>query len=593
MLRPQDNQTRECKRLDGRWSFCFDPANAGVTERWFDGPLVGGRQMAVPSSYNDIFTTLAEREHVGAVWYQREVVVPRGWSDCRVVLHFEAVAHAATVFLDEIEVAHHAGGYLPFEVDISDSVAPGATVRVSVRVDNILTWQTIPPGAVTTSRSGTPVQRYFHDFFNYAGIHRSVWLIARPTRSIDDVTVVTLLDQSTGLIDYDVDTSVDDATIEATLRDADGTVVAHGSGATGRLVVADVHRWEIGRGYLYELEVALVVGDGTVDEYRLPVGVRTVAIDGSSLLLNGEPVYLRGFGMHEDHVTLGKGHNDAMWLRDFECLKWIGANSFRTSHYPYSEDVLDLADREGILVIDETPAVGINADTAGWSISRVSQPTFSDATVNAETQAVHAQVIRDLIARDKNHPSVVIWSIANEPESHTEAAENYFRPLIDLARESDPQGRPVGFVNVLLSPHGRCRVSQMCDLIMINRYWGWYVDTGDLPSAMISARDELSRWATDGKPIIVTEYGADTQPGMHALPADPWSEEYQVEYLDAMHSVFDEIPAVIGEHIWNFADFATRSGIIRVGGNKKGVFTRDRQPKAAAHVVRRRWRQSD
>jgi beta-glucuronidase len=95
-----------------------------------------------------------------------------------------------------------------------------------------------------------------------------------------------------------------------------------------------------------------------------------------------------------------------------------------------------------------------------------------------------------------------------------------------------------------------------------------------------------------GKPIIITEYGADTYPGLHSVVSgNPWTEEYQVEYLDMNHRVFDRIDAVVGEHAWNFADFVTTSGIMRVGGNKKGVFTRDRQPKAAAHALRRRWRE--
>ena len=97
-------------------------------------------------------------------------------------------------------------------------------------------------------------------------------------------------------------------------------------------------------------------------------------------------------------------------------------------------------------------------------------------------------------------------------------------------------------------------------------------------------------WASEGKPIIITEYGADTYPGLHSLDASPWTEEYQVEYLDMNHRVFDRIDAVVGEQVWNFADFTTTSGIMRVGGNKKGVFTRDRQPKAAAYALRRRWR---
>lgn len=594
MLRPKDNHTRETKRLDGRWLFRFDPDDVGLDERWQSQPLANARQMAVPASYNDIFTSKAERDHVGPVWYQRTVVVPRGWTDQRIALYFESVTHGATVFVDDDEVATHQGGYLPFDVDITNRVTAGATVRLTVRVDNILTWQTIPPGVVETTKAGQRWQRYFHDFFNYAGIQRSVWLHARPQHAIADIAVVTDLDGSTGTVDYRVAVAGAEgadsagAEVHVVLRDAAGVVVAEASGVHGRLSVPEVETWGVGRGYLYQLTAQLSGGGDVIDDYQLAVGVRTVEIQGTKILLNGEPVHLRGFGMHEDHVTIGKGHNDAMWLRDFSCLEWIGANSLRTAHYPYSEDVLDMADRAGILVIDETAAVGMNTAIA-FGGARGRFETFSPDTINDETQQVHANHIRDLIDRDKNHPSVIMWSIANEPQSDSQAAEDYFAPLIQVARDADPQGRPVGFANVMLVPHGRCRVTPMCDYVMLNRYWGWYTQTGDLESAVLAAREELARWAGDGKPLIMSEYGADTQPGLHRLPADPWSEDYQVEYLNAMHAVFDEVDAVVGEHIWNFADFITTSGIMRVGGNKKGVFTRDRQPKHAAHVVRRRW----
>ncbi len=137
----------------------------------------------------------------------------------------------------------------------------------------------------------------------------------------------------------------------------------------------------------------------------------------------------------------------------------------------------------------------------------------------------------------------------------------------------------------MLAPYGKCRVSQFGDVLMLNRYYGWYVDTGDLDAAELAWEAELTAWAGEGKPIIITEYGADTYPGLHSVTTgNPWSEEYQVEYLDMNHRVFDRIDAVVGEQMWNFADFTTTSGIMRVGGNKKGAFTRDRQPKAAAHV---------
>ena len=148
---------------------------------------------------------------------------------------------------------------------------------------------------------------------------------------------------------------------------------------------------------------------------------------------------------------IGKGHDDAFLVHDFELLKWIGANSFRTSHYPYSEDVLDYADRQGIVIIDETAAVGLNMGLGGGIFGAPGLHDLLAETINDATREVHAQAIRELVARDKNHPSVVLWTIANEPESDTEGAENYFRPLFELTRELDPT-RPVGFVNVMLRP---------------------------------------------------------------------------------------------------------------------------------------------
>jgi beta-glucuronidase len=593
MLRPQDTATRERKSLTGLWRFRLDGAGEGRSAEWFRRPLTDAREMAVPASFNDIAADAAVRNYFGDIWYQTTVRVPRGWDSQRIVLHFESATHRATVWVNDAEVVSHEGGYTPFEAEVTEHVRAGDEARISVVVNNTLSFQTIPPGVIEDTPDGKR-QVYWHDFFNYAGLHRPVWLYATGTAHLTDVTMVTGLDGANGSIEYRTEaTDADGAQVKVVLRDADGAEVTTGTDASGTLTVESVHRWAPGDGYLYDLEVQLVDDTGDVlDSYHQSVGVRTVAVDGARFLINGEPFYFTGFGKHEDLAVIGKGHNDAFLLHDFELLKWVGANSFRTSHYPYAEDVLDYADRQGIVVIDETAAVGLNMGLGGGIFGGQGYTTFSPDTVNDQTRQVHAQAIRELVARDKNHPSVVLWSIANEPESDTEGAEQYFKPLFELTRELDPT-RPVGFVNVMLAPYPTCRVSQFGDVVMLNRYYGWYVNTGELKAAELAWEEELKGWASEGKPIIITEYGADTYPGLHSVTPQPWSEEYQVEYLDMNHRVFDRIDAVVGEQVWNFADFATTSGIMRVGGNKKGVFTRDRQPKAAAWALRRRWRRDD
>ena len=341
--------------------------------------------------------------------------------------------------------------------------------------------------------------------------------------------------------------------------------------------------------YLYQLRADLVSDGALIDRYTLAVGIRTIRIEGQRFLLNEQPFYFKGFGKHEDLNVRGRGHDDASMVHDFELLRWLGANSFRTSHYPYSEDVLDMADRLGIVIIDETAAVGLNLGVGGGLFLGGPKTTFTEETIGSATQANHRRAIEELIDRDKNHPSVVLWSLANEPESHTEEALTYFEPLFAAAREADPT-RPIGFANMMFAQPRTCRVSALADIIMINRYYGWYVEPGDLVAAERGLEAELNDWAQlHAKPIIVTEYGADAMPGLHTLDGAVWTEEYQADLLDAYHRVFDRVDAVVGEQVWNFADFATGPSFMRVDGNKKGVFTRDRRPKAAAHRLRRRW----
>jgi beta-glucuronidase len=593
MLAPRESSSRQCRRLDGVWRFRFDGMGStngldGTAAEWWRSELTGGRYMAVPASYNDLVTDPMEREHVGDVWYQRDVLVPTSWRDRRLVLRCDAVTHRGTVWVDDTKIADHVGGYTPFEVDITAFAFPGSTFRMTVRVSNELTMSTIPPGAISVAADGRKRQRYFHDFFNYAGIHRSAWLCSTPHSFIEDVTVTTEFDPEGGLgrIDYQIET-VGSGQTSVILRDSAGAAVDSRVGALGELLICDVRPWSSADPYLYQLQIWH--GDGTdMDEYVLPVGIRTVRVDGARLLLNGRPVYLRGFGMHEDATLRGKGHDNVRMVRDFGLLKWIGANSFRTSHYPYAEEVLDYADKQGLLVVDETPAVGLH-----FSLGNMGDPgatTFGAGGIDNAAQSAHLQAIRELISRDRNHPCVVAWSLANEPDTAEPAARDYFAPLVDAARELDAT-RPICFANVATAPPDVDVVSDLFDLICLNRYYGWYTDTGDLESAERNLEAELRAWCRFGKPMLITEFGADAVPGTHALPPTVWSEEYQVELIAMSMRVFRRIDAIIGEHIWNFADFATAQAVHRPGGNSKGAFTRDRQPKALAAKLRELWRE--
>nr|ABE03625.1 GUS-eGFP fusion protein [Binary vector pGPro1]ABV71994.1 gusA-eGFP [Binary vector pGPro2]AEW22784.1 beta-glucuronidase-enhanced green fluorescent fusion protein [Binary vector pGPro3]AEW22786.1 beta-glucuronidase-enhanced green fluorescent fusion protein [Binary vector pGPro4]AEW22788.1 beta-glucuronidase-enhanced green fluorescent fusion protein [Binary vector pGPro4-35S] len=587
-LRPVETPTREIKKLDGLWAFSLDRENCGIDQRWWESALQESRAIAVPGSFNDQFADADIRNYAGNVWYQREVFIPKGWAGQRIVLRFDAVTHYGKVWVNNQEVMEHQGGYTPFEADVTPYVIAGKSVRITVCVNNELNWQTIPPGMVITDENGKKKQSYFHDFFNYAGIHRSVMLYTTPNTWVDDITVVTHVAQDCNhaSVDWQV---VANGDVSVELRDADQQVVATGQGTSGTLQVVNPHLWQPGEGYLYELCVT-AKSQTECDIYPLRVGIRSVAVKGEQFLINHKPFYFTGFGRHEDADLRGKGFDNVLMVHDHALMDWIGANSYRTSHYPYAEEMLDWADEHGIVVIDETAAVGFQLSLGiGFEAGNKPKELYSEEAVNGETQQAHLQAIKELIARDKNHPSVVMWSIANEPDTRPQGAREYFAPLAEATRKLDPT-RPITCVNVMFCDAHTDTISDLFDVLCLNRYYGWYVQSGDLETAEKVLEKELLAWQEKlHQPIIITEYGVDTLAGLHSMYTDMWSEEYQCAWLDMYHRVFDRVSAVVGEQVWNFADFATSQGILRVGGNKKGIFTRDRKPKSAAFLLQKRW----
>ncbi|XP_027717700.1 beta-glucuronidase isoform X1 [Vombatus ursinus] len=599
MLYPQETPSRERKDLNGLWDFRADfseDRNQGFRERWYQRPLRESGpvlDMPVPSSFNDVGQDRKLYSFIGWVWYERQVLVPRSWTQdpgTRVMLRISSAHYYAIVWVNGVHVTEHEGGHLPFEADISKLVqfSPGELNRITIAINNTLTPHTLPPGIIEhmTDSSRYPkyyfVQKTNFDFFNYAGLHRSVFLYTTPVSYIDDVTVTTDVDQGTGLVNYEIVVkSNENFELELLLWDKEGRVVAKGMGARGQLAVPSAQLWwpylmHEQPAYLYTLEVTLVVqtGAGIVsDVYTLPVGIRTVEVVHNQFLINGKPFYFHGVNKHEDADIRGKGFDWALVMKDFNLLRWLGANSFRTSHYPYAEEVMQLCDRYGIVVIDECPGVGI-----------VLPESFKNISLQH-----HLEVMEELVRRDKNHPSVVMWSVANEPVSWLAPAAYYFKTVIGHTKALDPT-RPVTFVS-----NSRPEVDRgapYVDVICINNYYSWYHDYGHLEVIQLQVNAAFENWyKLYQKPIIQSEYGADNIPGFHQDPPLMFSEEYQKFVLQQYHFALDQKRKdyVIGELIWNFADFMTDQSPRRVIGNKKGIFTRQRQPKGSAFLLRERY----
>lgn len=586
-LAPQQNEYRNVMMLDGIWQFCADPDKQGESAGWQNG-LPQSTDIAVPGSWNDQVEGM--HNYLGLAWYETDVYVPAAWRNERIFLRFNSANYMAQVWVNGIAVGQHEGGHLPFAFEVNSYLKIGQKNHIAVTVENELSPTRVPNGNVPGQMRSFPASNY--DFFPYSGLQRSVMLYTLPRTSLQDVTITTGFEGTEGTIKVAVEKQGNASRGTVIVTDREGrqlkaNLTFTGNQANVEIKIPDVHLWSCEDPYLYDVDILL----GKTDAYHTHTGVRTIAKNDKSLLLNGKPIHLRGFGMHEDFPVFGRGVAHPVTVRDFQLLKWIGANSFRTSHYPYDEAVYDIADREGILIIDEIPAVGL---------------LFYDGEENVSIRQKQCEkALSEMLHRDKNHPSVILWSVANEPmhkgvgganydgkEKQGEDKENLLAirnlgRLVEICHEQDPS-RLATFVAMSGSPSSWHQVG---DIICINRYYGWYTNPGRMDQAMQIMNGELEKlYGQYHTPIVMTEFGADTSPGFHSFDHDMFSEEFQCEFIANYLDLANTKDYVTGMMVWNFADFKTGSAMHRMNAmNYKGVFTQTRQPKMAAHELRRRW----
>ena len=338
---------------------------------------------------------------------------------------------------------------MAFEMEVTDtlvwSLRPN---RLTVAVNNTLSLDTVPQGMFMWQEesdmypSGYSTMETFFDFFNYAGIHRSVLLYTTPKEAhISDISFNSEVseDLKMATISFNVSYEGPAEFCLVCLKGRGPDLCLEGGLCQGSLEVQEPNLWwpylmSESPGVMHSLEVSIGwgVNEGGLenvkwDTYTQPVGLRQVTFSSSSLMINHKPFYFHGVARHEDSNVRGKGFDLPLAVRDQNLMEWLGANSFRTSHYPYSEEILDLADERGIVVIAECAAVSLNY-------------FGQDLLEN------HLQAMAELVARDKNHPSVVrslentfllpssspkvMWSIANEPVSTLSSADSYFAEVL-------------------------------------------------------------------------------------------------------------------------------------------------------------------
>ncbi|KAI6182066.1 Beta-glucuronidase [Aphelenchoides bicaudatus] len=568
LLYPQRNEIRGLDSLDGLWTFVREPKDypgIGLQNEWFKQNLAkfpNATKMPVPTAFNELSPERDLRLHVGWVWYQTTYYTQPTHQSKRLILRFGSVNYYAQVFVNGKLAKTHVGGHLPFDVELFDSLST-RTYQITVAVNNTLHSGTIPPGdlkpMVLGNSSSYTLQIPNFDFFNYAGILRPVSVQVLNSVFLSSLKIFNIAKNQ---FTYTVETSSlskhPAAKISVCLLAPDNSKVKCVASPKQFDPIENVELWWP-RGYgeqpLYTLEVTIYVNTEVVDIYRETFGFRTVALKDGKLTINDKPFYCIGFGMHEDSDLHGRGYDPVVMTRD---LNMMNANCYRTSHYPYSEERAYEADRRGIVTITETPAVGLRY-------------------FNAATLKVHENMLREMIERDFNHPSIIAWSLTNEPETHRKESRSYFQRLVNVAKSMD-QTRLITTVYGPSRPFND-QTADLFEIICINRYDGWYQNM-DHPEIVDQQMYEYVKNWSDAfkKPIIAAQI--------------PFSEQYQIELIRQNHRAFDRLArdgVITGEMIWNFADFMTAASVSRPLGNHKGVLTRSREPKMSAYVIKERY----
>lgn len=611
LLYPVESETRQIQSLDGIWQFRLDEDGVGESERWFAMPSLPepAIPMPVPSSYNDITQNITIRRYIGWAWYGRDFFLHNTAS--RWVLRFGAANYETQVWVNGQQAMNHSGGHLPFECDITSFIpsdVKSSKVRVVVAVNNTLTPTTIPPGELVIHNPTYRELETSFDFFNYAGIDRSVVVYSTSKIYVDDIFIETLsIDfdsqhiAKSAILNYTLTiggtNQTNDLSARVELLDANGIAVANSTNFQSSLTVNKPNLWQpcgmnhthpcTEETYLYTLQVT-IYNDASqkdiADIYRLHhVGIRTIRWTDSKFYINERPFYFHGTDPIGESEIRGTGFDSVITTKHFNLYGWLHANAFRTSPHPYPEEFYFMADRFGIVIIDQTTASGFH----------------SAKYYSATTLEHHKQVTQAMINRDKNHPSVVMWCLANEPQCNLPETKPYFSSLVNFTKPI-AAGRPLTLVTDLGPSSDVC--IELFDIISINRYAGWYDQCGRLDQVPDLLLKDFTSWrsAYPKKPLLISEFGADTITGLHNDPSFMFTEDYQRDFYATYHSVFDQISSLIhpdtgyfiGEFPFTMYDYNTEQSVKRVGGqNKKGLFTQQRQPKAAAFLIQNRYQQ--
>jgi beta-glucuronidase len=556
---------RETESLNGKWFFHVDPYDTCRRAKWFeekrrddsgaeqpaDWDWEAWKTISVPSTWN-----VQERElfyYEGSGIYVRDFrYVPKETGE-RFFLCFEGAAYETSVFLNGVFIGTHDGGSTPFTVDIGGRVKPDGENRLIVVVD--------------ARRSPFRVPMDNTDWFNYGGLYRDVYLVRTPQAYIKDWFIRLVPDGTFSNIRIDVFVSGaagGKAFLDIPELGVRQEITVEQGRGSGLLPVnpEKLTLWCPDNPKLYDFFLRYCSEEGGTDQVKDRAGFREIAVRGREILLNGKKIFLKGISLHEDHYLLGKTTNPEIIRAAIRDLRKMNGNYFRLAHYPHDRRFARIADEEGVLLWEEIPVY--------WAVAFNNQNTYRDA----ENQ------LCELILRDRNCASVIIWSVGNE-NADTEARLAFMSGLVKKARALD-ETRLLSAACLVNTAKLKIEdsLSGFLDITGLNEYYGWYDRNFDKLSAILSNSDPE-------KPVIITEFGGGARSGQRGTVNDLFSEDYQKALYQKQVEIFDRYPFIAGLSPWILYDFRCprRFNRYQEGYNRKGLIDADRKTKKAAFYV--------
>jgi beta-glucuronidase len=591
---------RSNSSLSGKWRYLVDPYEAGyrdifgnaVSSGYFrnrraqdPGELIEycfdtADQLDVPGDWNSQRRELFLYE--GSIWYQREFQ----WephSGHRTFLCFGAANYEAQVWVNGEPAGEHEGGFTPFHLEVTPLLQRGSNFVVC-KVDN--------------RRRAEAVPGLQSDWWNYGGLTRDVTLVDLPATFIRDYGI--WLDHSGGdrirgwvridgpNLSQRIKVGIPEAGLECDVHTND-------RGIAEFELEPKVDRWSPQHPRLYDVEI-----ESESDRVTEPIGFRTIEVRDEDILLNGEPIFLCGISLHEEAPTReGRAHSEEDARIALGWARELGCNFVRLAHYPHNEHQVRMADRMGLLLWCEIPVYW----KIGWT--------------NPDTLATARKQLQEMIARDRNRASVIIWSVANETLPQPERL-TFLQSLIETARSDDPTRlvsaaifpgfQEIGLLGEFVSARARGEsapapvveindpLGELLDVIGRNDYTSWYMpglvarqtnlDERTVRRIILETVETFEWKSRFRKPLIISEFGAGALQGLHGDELDVFTEELQAKIYRSQIEALDRISFLRGFSPWilqdfrsprralpDIQDFFNRKGLISDRGVKKAAFS--------------------